>query len=460
MIPIHQYNPNLTEIAEVVLLGPQATILEQINRFNSYYGTNLKCTKTFRWSPGGGDQIREAYQKSVLRWDMKYSGTEQFFKRIDNRKYTHNQMRDMLGRINTDLSRMRADGIAMQDNTQMVVDSFNSLKEKIQSELSILHEIVDSSKFLVNILVDTADEFKPQYVIKIVMRDYTMSIIDDDGIIAEIPLYPVALEYRIDLIKHINKLCSSKDGNIKPPNIYNNKIVGEYLSPSPELKFTYISSYRDSADLQPVCLGDFTNQITDSAYNFNLQAMGVYLEQWISKFHKNRTHPHNKPDKLFFGMPKWLTDQANYKGLTYAYPDIKNSDRCGVPKSIEKLGSDKQEYAIMNDTTCNDIQCALRDKCSYYNNVVNIDEDRLTNLFYIDGSHDELYRLAFHYRYENMERSVKEVQQYEIDEEIPVLSNTESIGDTEDMTDEERTMQWVERQALEFITNTERNRNE
>ena len=59
-----------------------------------------------------------------------------------------------------------------------------------------------------------------------------------------------------------------------------------------------------------------------------------------------------------------------------------------------------------------------------------------------------------------MERSVKEVQQYEIDEEIPVLSNTESIGDTEDMTDEERTMQWVERQALEFITNTERNRNE
>ena len=194
MIRIQNYNPNLTEIAERVLLGPQADILEKINQFNSYYQTDLKCTKTFRWSPGVSQQIKEAYERFILRWDMKYSGVEQFFKRIENRDYTHKGMARTLNDINSTMTRLRRDGLSMQDNADIVKSAFVNTKEHILKELKLLEDIVNSSKFLINIYIDTNDESGiDYYVIKIVMRDYIMEVVDDHGTLAEIPLYPVAL---------------------------------------------------------------------------------------------------------------------------------------------------------------------------------------------------------------------------------------------------------------------------
>ena len=157
MIRIQEYNPNLTEIAERVLLGPQADILEKINQFNNYYQTNLKCTKMFRWSPGVSQQVKEAYERFILRWDMKYGGVEQFFKRIENRDYTHKNMARMLNDINNRMSGLRREGLSMQDNGDLVAEAFINTKEHILKELKLLEEVIDSSKFLINIYIEEND---------------------------------------------------------------------------------------------------------------------------------------------------------------------------------------------------------------------------------------------------------------------------------------------------------------
>ena len=85
LVEINQFNPNLDEYAERALLGPQADILQSIENVNARYNLKLKCTKTFRWSPGAFEQIKKAYMKYILDWEKRYSGIYQFFNRIDNK---------------------------------------------------------------------------------------------------------------------------------------------------------------------------------------------------------------------------------------------------------------------------------------------------------------------------------------------------------------------------------------
>lgn len=59
LVEINQFNPNLDEYAERALLGPQADILQSIENVNARYNLKLKCTKTFRWSPGAFEQIKK-----------------------------------------------------------------------------------------------------------------------------------------------------------------------------------------------------------------------------------------------------------------------------------------------------------------------------------------------------------------------------------------------------------------
>ena len=112
---------------------------------------------------------------------------------------------------------------------------------------------------------------------------------------------------------------------------------------------------------------------------------------------------------------------------------------CGVPKAIDNLSTERREHAIANDTTCNDIGCALRDACLYYKNVVNIDEDRLMKVFYLANEYENPYTISFIYRDLDItiDKEVIKVQQQELEDD--------EVLDTL-ITDEERAMFWVEQQ--------------
>ena len=58
-ISVEKINLKLDHITDKVIMGPQAEILELVNRFNEMYDCDIRVTRTFRWSPGIYDKIKE-----------------------------------------------------------------------------------------------------------------------------------------------------------------------------------------------------------------------------------------------------------------------------------------------------------------------------------------------------------------------------------------------------------------
>ena len=77
---------NIRELVENVHIGPQAEVLEEIQRFNTRYLTNsfyrqlqdhkrLSVTKKFYWKPGAYDTIK-AIINNLQRFDQKSNSLE------------------------------------------------------------------------------------------------------------------------------------------------------------------------------------------------------------------------------------------------------------------------------------------------------------------------------------------------------------------------------------------------
>tara|TARA_R110002020_G_scaffold249703_2_gene463680 strand:- start:28542 stop:29933 length:1392 start_codon:yes stop_codon:yes gene_type:complete len=455
---IQQYNPNLSEIAEQVLLGPQADIIEKISNINLRYGTNLRATKTFRWAPGTGEQLKKAYANAILDWNKKYSGVYHFFNRVDNKKWHHNSFRDSLNRVNTCMTHLRDQGVTFQDNTELVVEAFNVLKNKAIEELETIKNIYPETE--IDCRLDVIEHENPannKFVFKCLITNPIMSVYNDDCEFAAIKLYPTEIIYEISMIKVVN--AQSSDNFTR---LAHSQVKGKYHSPSDTLYHPYLQHRwnRSGTDEHAVCLGSMTGDITSAISRFNFVAAVELLSMWICRYHVTQTHPHNKPPTSYFGLPKYIKDQENSALYLNAFPH--ESSNCGIPDAIGKLPyGDERELSIIMDNTCNSIECELRNICDYYNNVVNVTEERLNNLIKWHPLTDYPYNLAYeYYKYTDI-GVMQEVQDslngennattcphgVHITEDEPLCDDCldEQVDEFEAMTDEERALNWVQR---------------
>ena len=202
---IQNYNPNMVEIAEEILLGPQAEVLTDINNLNDRYGTTLRSTKTFRWSPGTGELIKQAYLKHILTWEKKYSGVYYFFNRIDDRRWHHNNFRDSLNRIDRKMTTLRNDGIRFQDNTDIVVEAFTTLKNKAIEELETIDNMYSNQDVSCRLeVIDDQDYSNCKFRFWILFSNPIMSVFNDNAVLADIKLYPTELYYDINMVNLVN----------------------------------------------------------------------------------------------------------------------------------------------------------------------------------------------------------------------------------------------------------------
>ena len=58
-------NNKLNNIAENIMLGPQANIMSSLNNINNTHQLDLGVTKTFRWSPGVYDKIKKKIHQYI-----------------------------------------------------------------------------------------------------------------------------------------------------------------------------------------------------------------------------------------------------------------------------------------------------------------------------------------------------------------------------------------------------------
>jgi hypothetical protein len=282
----------------------------------------------------------------------------------------------------------------------------------------------------------------------------------------------------MDLLIHLNKMCSNSR------NYGSISIMGQYLAHSDTIYFPFLQRHyygQDTPEWFRVCLGDMTSDISQAVWDFNFEAASILLTQWISRYDTNNTHPHNKPNLMYYGLPKYIKDQEKSSAYLAAIPH--STDGCGVPAAIGKLDHNKRDYAIINDTTCDDINCQLKDSCKYYINVLNADQERIDNLMKIidhgNVPYDGLYDLLFVHINSKGNGLLNLTNDILAEEDQSIRIAAEADNDTcphgndwesncegcrleseyegtiEDLTDEERTMRWVEQQITRARRNDE-----
>ena len=80
------WNPNIQSLADRLLIGPQRDLLEKVQTLNNRYGLNLNITRTYRWSPGYMDQIKDFMVDRYIEKHMKRK-ISTFFKQIDDKTW-------------------------------------------------------------------------------------------------------------------------------------------------------------------------------------------------------------------------------------------------------------------------------------------------------------------------------------------------------------------------------------
>ena len=115
-ININDVKLKLGHITDKVIMGPQAEVLEMINRFNDQYNADISCTKTFRWSPGIYDKIRKLLHDYFLGWTVRTSNMSTLFNKIENNRYYKNRLQKSICDIDTHLYEKRSNGLKFQEN--------------------------------------------------------------------------------------------------------------------------------------------------------------------------------------------------------------------------------------------------------------------------------------------------------------------------------------------------------
>jgi hypothetical protein len=199
-----------------------------------------------------------------------------------------------------------------------------------------------------------------------------------------------------------------------------------------------------------------SGDILQALSNFDVIAASMLLIQWTSQYTVNRTHPHNKPNMTYYGLPKYIKDQENSEAYLAAFPH--NTAACGVKTAIEKIEDDEnREIAITMDNTCNSIDCQLKDNCDYWNRVVNASDERIDNVRYLVGDVSLIYNGLFswiaHDDY-NVQAHVNETMdrlcehdryQDQCEDCLDAEAEAHRVIEDENMSDEERTLNWVQR---------------
>ena len=120
-VDIENFDYDVSNMVDSIYIGPQGELLETIESFNHNYGAKIGVTKNFTMKPGGYDQIKQAYNRWVLRYDMKPRGIKSIFDRIEQYNWRSSTFKSTILGIETQMKRLKTGGMRWQDNSDQFV---------------------------------------------------------------------------------------------------------------------------------------------------------------------------------------------------------------------------------------------------------------------------------------------------------------------------------------------------
>tara|TARA_Y100000310_G_scaffold340687_1_gene437338 strand:- start:365 stop:1849 length:1485 start_codon:yes stop_codon:yes gene_type:complete len=132
---LEKWKPNIRLLADKMVLGPQRDLLEKLNRFNQAFGTDIGITKTYRWSPGIYNKIREAMFKVYQLNKTKRSKLSTIFNAHSDSQWRMSRMIKMAMEIENAMVIKRNSQSTFQDNTLICEESITYLLERSREAL-------------------------------------------------------------------------------------------------------------------------------------------------------------------------------------------------------------------------------------------------------------------------------------------------------------------------------------
>jgi hypothetical protein len=397
---LQNWKLNIVELADRLVMGPQREALEQVNTINNRYGLNLGITRTYRWSPGYMDQIKEYMATKYLEPHMKRKMST-YFNQIDNKGWTYKGLRDLCNNLDETLYSMRARRATFQDNGEVVERVWNGIVERLTTELEGKEEYykvyIGNYKFTFNQSwrpnEDQTD--KPALIFQFYLPDTHLNYFIGNKSYP-IPIYQTIVTHVIDLDDFIYRASANTDWIEDPSKYilsngrsygftrtnrgqyntwrasYNRKYVNieDRTNAYGQLLHPFISSEEWTSSREHVdgrlvwqsigetyrhayaCMGDYQTSLVDSMRKLSLGEVYATLYNWHTVYNATGTHPMNNISRTFFGMHEFMADDD-----FQAVVSTTNPENCRIAQGS---GYGDKSY-------CDEYECLLRSECNYYN---------------------------------------------------------------------------------------------
>ena len=329
-VDIENFSYDVSSMVDSIYVGPQGELLETLEQFNHNYGSAIGVTKSFTLKPGGYDQIKQAYNRWVLRHDMKPRGIRSLFDRIDQYQWRANGFKNQILAIEDQMKRLKAGGMRWQDNTDQFIVEFDKLKASIISILEVTREMYpnvsietkiipvaqiinyrhrhgssERSCFPNTMFAEEPTDFVIILYIKIKNADMTVHVMDEDETMNQytIPMddvYIASGTYMLPLISRHWGRTTPIEG--RPSNILSYFMESLYLSEMGRSSHPYMSRPTDKyywnlggpVYSSNVCTGNMGSDIRQSLLNNEIMAHIVQLITWVTNYYVPQTYPLNR----------------------------------------------------------------------------------------------------------------------------------------------------------------------
>ena len=375
-VDIENFTYNVSDMVNSIYVGPQGELLEIIERFNHQYGAKIGVTKNFTLKPGGYDEIKQAYNRWVLRYDMKPRGIRSVFDRIQQYEWRSGGFKQQILGIEDQMKRLKAGGMRWQDNTDQFVVEFDRLKASIISSLEATREMYpdisittkvipvsqvvnyrhrhgssDRSCFPNNLFTEDPTDFVIMFYIKIPNANMTVHVMDEDEVMTQytLPMDDLIIAsgtYLLPMISRHWGRTAPLDGN--PSNVLRYFLEALYLSETCKSTHPYIGRPTDShyfnlggeVNSQNICTGNMGSDIRKSLLNNEIMAHIVQLITWVTNYYVPQTYPLNRINMMRqygddINFVQWRNDLNGTSATVFtSQVGDGNMEGCSYPTSI------------------------------------------------------------------------------------------------------------------------------
>jgi|TARA_Y100000034_G_scaffold135181_1_gene206029 hypothetical protein len=375
--PIANMNIDIKRVADELFLGPQAQLVEKIQNFNGRYGRHcsngsiIQINKNYGFKPGTYDRIKEAFGNHCLGYKSKPKDIWSLQFRMDRNRWRQRNFWTSAISIQQDMWNLKNSGSGWQDNVEVVEEFWNNLKERIPSEIENALNVFTNDT--IDIGIQTSDSSNNmKIIVEIFTSDINMQVIHQNDEIANYLWGNVATRWTIPLWSFINNWCEGGRQSRNNHSINNPK--GKLYPKYPRMRHPYISQHHyyvptpenPNPWIGNSCTGDLQNDLKESIWSLNIEAICTLTRSWLSRYHIPRTNPLNRIEHCHYGWEIGM-DEKIWKHRDSS-PESEIS-RCKWPDVFSSLNGNTNDI----DNACD--ECQFKEGYAYLVDSSDISED-------------------------------------------------------------------------------------